>query len=578
MAQEINGEREMAAGATRPLDSTQLKRDLLLLVLACAALWGWTYGLWDLWGPDEPRYVQIARELLERTNWLILTILGKSYDQKPPLPYWMMGGMLKLNGGVVTTWAVRLPSVLFGTMTVLITYLVGRRLGRRTGWLAAWVLLTAPLFMMEVPTARLDILFTGWIALAMGAWLGGGYTEKPLPVWRTILFWVGVTGAFFIKGPVVWLIVLMPAVLESIWTRRWRPLGRLRPQWGVPVMVALIAGWIVAQGMLVSWDFVLAQFKTATVERVNSPTMHPHGPHYYFVSIFGDGFMPWSPMLVLALVALWRGRRQPAADWPRVRPIMIWALWAFLFFSIVPTKREQYLLPIYPALAILTAWYLTRVEEGGTVPRWARRLGLGLTLAAGVALAAGAAALLAGIQPFGAKHAEMRDQLALVRGARFFTARMAGIGCYGLLLAGLAWCWPRMTNPKRATALLMGTVFLGGIVGLGVGNPLMNPLKSTRPVNEVVQRLVQTPQERVGALGTTYKAQYKVYSTYLLLDLTSSALFSPEPKLPRILIGETAGSNDKAKVAKQEQALKNLGYERVYRTPALEGLSVYLKR
>ena len=72
-------------------------KQLGLLIALCLGLWAWTCGLWDLWGPDEARYVQIAKELLPRRNWFLLTLHGQPYDEKPPLPFWMLAGMLKLG-------------------------------------------------------------------------------------------------------------------------------------------------------------------------------------------------------------------------------------------------------------------------------------------------------------------------------------------------------------------------------------------------------------------------------------------------------------------------------------------------
>src|SRR5688572_28518224 len=90
----------------RTLASSSVRRDLLILSLLCAVTFWWNYGLWDLWGPDEGRYVQIARELLGRSNWFLLTVHGESYDQKPPLPFWLFAWMLKLGHGAVNVWLI----------------------------------------------------------------------------------------------------------------------------------------------------------------------------------------------------------------------------------------------------------------------------------------------------------------------------------------------------------------------------------------------------------------------------------------------------------------------------------------
>ena len=108
--------------------------------------WATSCGSWDLWGNDEGRYVQVAKELLGRRNWLHLTLFGSNYDNKPPLAFWLFAGMLKLNGGAVSAWLVRLPAVVFGTLTVVLTYLIGAHCyGKRVGLLAGLMLASGPL-------------------------------------------------------------------------------------------------------------------------------------------------------------------------------------------------------------------------------------------------------------------------------------------------------------------------------------------------------------------------------------------------------------------------------------------------
>lgn len=605
-------------------------RDLALLLLTCLALWGWNYGFFDFWGPDEPRYVQIARELLGRSNWLVLTIMGKSYDQKPPLPYWMMATALKLNGGVVSSWAVRIPALLFGVMTVLLTYLIGRaRLGRRAGWLGAWVLLTSVLFIEEVPVARLDMLLTGFMALAMYAWLGALPDDRPMSAGRLALFWAGVTGAFLIKGPVVlavvlgtvaveawlgataagrpmarkrliqfwaliaagailvdlglltwagWLLIAVALGREALRARSWGALWRVRPGLGLLIVGLVIAAWLVSLGFFVSWKHVHGMLLTATVERVENPTMHRHWLGYYIPSLLGDGFPVWSLAMLAGLAALWRRRDALPADWPRLRPILVWFVWPFLFFSIVPTKREQYLLPVYPAMALLTGWILDRYYEQAIVPRWARRAGAALAAALGLALIVLGAGLLGGATPGGKHAANLRESLALIHQAPLFAPRAIVILLFGALLAASAWVWLRAARVQQASRLFMTSVLFGGMVALGCGAPLLNQVKSTRPINMAIAAQIRQPGEVVGALGDTYKAQNQVYGPHRLTDLQSGPQYleAHQAELPRIIIGENDDKKFKAKVL---PVLKRLGYQSVYQaSPQLERLGVFVRQ
>lgn len=154
-----------------PQSSTTAKHAGLLLAL-CLGLWSWTAGLWDLWDADEGRYAQVAHELLGRGNWLLLTLQGEPYDQKPPLPFWIFAAMLKVNGGEISTWLLRLPPILFAMATVFLTWSIGRRrLGERAGLMAAVVLLTTAQFAGDAPSVELNVMLTGWVTLGLWAWL-----------------------------------------------------------------------------------------------------------------------------------------------------------------------------------------------------------------------------------------------------------------------------------------------------------------------------------------------------------------------------------------------------------------------
>ena len=184
--------------------------DLALLVAIGAVLWLWTCGRWDLWGEDESRYVQVAKELLNRDNWLLLTVHGVPYDQKPPLPFWIFSGILWLSGGAVSSWALRLPGVIAGMACVLLTYGIGRsRFGRRPGLIAALILMAVPLFAKQTITARLDMMFAAWTTAALAVWLCGDIGRR-FGWGRAAAFWLLLLAAFFTKGPLCFVIVLGP--------------------------------------------------------------------------------------------------------------------------------------------------------------------------------------------------------------------------------------------------------------------------------------------------------------------------------------------------------------------------------
>ena len=111
---------------------------LLALVAFAAFLFALDTSQHDLWPPDEPRYAQVAREMLESGDWLVLRVNGEPYLEKPPLLFWAIAAVSVPFGDITETTA-RIPSILAGLGTVVLTYLIATRLfGRRTAWWAGW--------------------------------------------------------------------------------------------------------------------------------------------------------------------------------------------------------------------------------------------------------------------------------------------------------------------------------------------------------------------------------------------------------------------------------------------------------
>ncbi|MCL5269579.1 MAG: glycosyltransferase family 39 protein [bacterium] len=525
-------------------------RDLALLLAACLGLWAWTMGMWDLWGPDETRYVQVAKELLERSdhNWLLLTVNYEPYGQKPPLPFWAFAAMLELTRRVVSTWTVRIPSVFMGTLAVLLTYLLSRRrFGRPVGWLAAWLLVTSPLFCVETATARLDVIFTGFVMISMWAWLARRPGE-PLTRARVLLYWLGFLGGFFTKGPPVLLIALVPLAWEAWRARGARPLREVRLAAGLAATVALVGGWLWWQTHTAPAGFVEHQIESATLERLVNPRLHNRPPWYYLESLLSDGFTPWALFLGAGLIHLWRRRREPLAEWPVLRPLLAWLLPLFVFFSIIPGKREQYLLPMFPAMAILTAWYFETALRGRAVFAWVRRL---LTV---VARALGLG--MPGAAVFFARRADVAQKLAM----DLRPIHLAVWVAYGLFLAGTAWAWRRARTWGDAFRLVIICMYLGELGVFVAINPVINRAKSFRIMSQTIDRHLTGGPRVVGALGDTMKPELQVYGHYRMVDMDSNpAILSRQAAaLPPVIISEPK------QWKKAAPALEPLGYKPVF--------------
>lgn len=494
-----------------------------ILIAICLGLWALTCGQWDLWGPDEARYVQIAKELLPRHNWFLLTLHGQAYDEKPPLPFWMLAGMLKLNGGQVNNALVRLPSVFFALLSVVLCYLIGRRLwGARAGLLSAFVLLSSVQFLEDTPTTELNVIYTGWTVMSLAFWFLAPQAGK-LSWLRTVGFWASMAGAFFTKGPLAIVIVLSALAGEAIVSRSLRPFSRVRPVAGLLFLSALIGGWLLLQSQTAGSEFVLSQVKGQTLERFL------YGKHeapiwYYLHRLFTGVFLPWGVLLFPAAMRLKRlGRQLP----PGMGALLGWVFIPFLVLTLAHGKRQTYLLPLLPAMALIVGWYLDRLQlEGRAYPRLGNGLAM-IFVAFGVLLICAAMAL--GIAP----------SLLTSNGLAISPIGNVILVLLGSTAIGLSlWLRRQAGSPALIGVGVTGFMLTAGLLLFGVINPALNPGRTTRPFSLMLDKMVRGQKSAaVAAIGRAKKPEYYVYGDFQVRDYEAKDLAQKHADLPTVLVG-----------------------------------------
>lgn len=402
------------------------RRARLGVVLAAALLLLAGLGRVDAWAPDEPRYMQVAEEMRSLRHgpegFVLLHLNGRPYDQKPPLYFWL-AALAGTPGGHVSEAAARLPSALAGLGCVMLTLSLGARLfGGRVGLLGAALLLTTFEFANLARGAQLDVLLTLFetAALALFWRLDRGLGPRALQVAGLHLcLGLGV----LTKGPVAILVPLLVMLAYLFWERRPRALWRAAPLWALPLSLGPGLAWLAAAAWLGPQGFAAGTLGENLIGRFFAGTSHARPFYYYLYQLPGD-FMPWTllaPALWLAArqqifggpapsqaageerrsvtpdaaaeraaVAL-HGERRRAGVQRAWRFLLAWVGASVAFFSLSAGKRGLYLLPTFPALALLLADALARVLAGRT--RLPRVLAGGLGLGAASALLAGAAAL-----------------------------------------------------------------------------------------------------------------------------------------------------------------------------------------
>jgi 4-amino-4-deoxy-L-arabinose transferase-like glycosyltransferase len=338
-----------SSGPNAPAARDERRRDLALLALACALVFLPGLGRRDLWNPDEPRYAEVAREMVASGEYLVPHFNGRLYTQKPPLMFWAMAASGAVLRGLDET-AARLPSALAAIGGTLLVYALGRRLfvadGRRAAWIAATVFATCSKVLWQARFGQIDMLLTFLVLAGVYWWVRGHLEHRPS---FSYLFFAFAGLATIAKGPVGLLPPLLSILAFLALTRDREGFRELRLGRGLVLWTAVVALWLgpalLAGGDVYMRDILLRQ----NVTRYVNPWGH-YQPPWYFLKVLPVDFLPWSlflPAAILAGRALDRERRR------RLLFLGCWVIVTVLFFSVSPGKRTVYILTCYPALALL---------------------------------------------------------------------------------------------------------------------------------------------------------------------------------------------------------------------------------
>jgi 4-amino-4-deoxy-L-arabinose transferase-like glycosyltransferase len=399
-------------------------RGLALLVFGL--LWLAALGRRSLLSPDEGRYATLALNMLHSGDWVTPRLNGLLYFEKPPLQYW--AGTLSFITFGVNEFAARLWPGLAGIATVFLVGHTARRLwGEAAGWHALLIAGSTTWIVGNSHFLALDAGLTGALTLVLCGMLIAQSGEATPAVRRRwmIAAWVGVGLAVLAKGLVGLLIPGAVLVLTSLWRRDLSMWRRLAWWPGLPLMLAITVPWFVLVSMR-NPGFAQFFFIHEHFERFLTTEHRRVGAWYYFVPVLIGGFMPWTSTLPWLM-------RAPRADFARCW-LVIWAGFIFFFFSVSGSKLQSYILPMFPALALLLARTV-----GSMSPR-VLRIHLVLPALGWCALLAVATQYERLVRP--------DTPLAAVESLGW------GIGCAALVgLAGIAAAWWLLKQSRRDAAL-----------------------------------------------------------------------------------------------------------------------------
>jgi 4-amino-4-deoxy-L-arabinose transferase-like glycosyltransferase len=360
--------------------SRQYSRSTLaVLWLALALLWFVPLNWPHLFDPDEGRYAEIPREMVASGDWVTPRLDGIKYFEKPALGYWATATAFEVFGQ--HAWTVRLWPALSGMLGLLLTFALGRRLyDQRAALLAVLVQASALLYVAMARIATLDMGLTLGLQIAMTAL--ALLAQRPQPAreqaWRLpLLLGVGVALAVMAKGLVGILIPGAVAVLFMLIHRDWRLALRAAPWWTLAALLLLAAPWFVLVSArnpeFAHFFFIFEHFQ----RYLSSAGFERYQPAWFFLPVLALGFLPWVTLLPGALRFAWRAARDGE------RPtslLLLWAAFVLLFFSLSQSKLAPYILPLFPALSLLTG----RAIAGLPAQRFAAHLRVVAWFAGGV--------------------------------------------------------------------------------------------------------------------------------------------------------------------------------------------------
>ncbi|RAI34053.1 ArnT family glycosyltransferase [Rhodoplanes serenus] len=329
---------------------------------------------------DEARFAQATKQMVESGDYVDIRFQEESRYKKPVGIYWLQA--LVVNGaeaiGVreahTRIWLYRIPSLIGAIAAVLLTWWTALAFVSRRGAVLAGLMMAGSILLgVEARLAKTDAMLLATVVAAMGAMARAYLAERGVRrdddghTWTLpAIFWTAMAGGFLIKGPLILMVVGLTVVTLAAVDRSARFLLRLKPLPGLAWMLLLVLPWFVAI-VIKSGDSFFAESVGRDLWAKVGSGQESHGaPPGYYLLLFWGTFFPASILVPMAAGAVWRGRRHPAVVY-----LLAWLVPTWLAFEAAMTKLPHYVLPVYPAVAILLALVID--HRALSTNKWLRR-------------------------------------------------------------------------------------------------------------------------------------------------------------------------------------------------------------
>ena len=334
------------------------KPSLTILVVFSLIMFFLNLGGRDLWAPDEGQYAQISQEMIETGEWVIPHLNGTPSAQKPPFFNWAVS-VLSLPAGRVTELTARLPSAIMGMVGVLAVYWLGRGLfGRRTGLLSALIMATSPIYFHQARWVQVDMVYSTFVCLTLVCFYYG-YTNNVNRNRYFLLGTVFMSLGTLSKGPAAIVVPGLVILLFLVLRKRLREFLTRDLLLYLVVCIILISPWYIFVYLKAGTDFAWEVIVKHNFYMFFETWSHKRPFYYYFINLPWE-FFPWIVFLPAAILNMLSNDEER----DQRLFLFVWFIGLFCFFSLSQAKQGKYILPLFPAIALIVGRFWDDVLSG----------------------------------------------------------------------------------------------------------------------------------------------------------------------------------------------------------------------
>ena len=462
----------------RQRTNPQTRTDLLLLAAFCGFLFFYGLGAFGLLGADEPRYAQVAREMLDRSDWVTPTLQAKPWLEKPVLYYWQ--AMMSFRASGISDQAARLPAAFDAAVLIAAIYFFLRRFRRGSELDGALITASCAAVVIFAHAAATDMPLAACFVIALLGWYAWYESRRHIYL---AAFYVSLALGTLAKGPVAPALSAVIIVLFLAGKGHWRAIPRTLWIPGIALYLAAALPWYIAV-QLRNPEFFRVFILEHNLARFSQDVYHHRQPFWFYLPVFLLAMMPWTLALILAVAErarlIWSEGKEaissPEDSWSLF--LLIWMLAPILFFSASQSKLPGYILPAVPAGALLVAEYLA--ARPGDEKRFSP-------------LFAAAHGILCGLLIFAAFSAAsiaMNHRLRWISGS-WGTGTWAAIAAVGAL--GIAGALMSRTGFRLLSRVTLFAVLISVAAVIRLAAPVIDATQSARPIAESIQAFSREP-------------------------------------------------------------------------------------